>query len=75
MVKNLTEGIHKNESFDVVSQHDSGCAKRTVADWLWPAGIALIAAIWGLFGLGLTLGLGRMGRASPRPVGSALTSG
>ena len=39
-------------------------AKRTVADWLWPAGIALIAAIWGLFGLGLALGLGRMGRAS-----------
>jgi hypothetical protein len=41
-------------------------AKRTVADWLWPAGIALVAAIWGVFGLGLVLGLGRMGRGSPR---------
>jgi hypothetical protein len=46
-------------------------AKRTVADWLWPAGIALIAVIWGLFGLGLALGLGRMGRASVRAAAAA----
>ena len=43
-------------------------AKRTVADWLWAVGIALVAAIWGLFGVTLAFGLGRMGRATSAPL-------
>jgi hypothetical protein len=39
---------------------------RSVAEWLWTGGIALIALIWAVFTCALALGLGRMGRLTHR---------
>ncbi len=40
--------------------------KGDVASWVWGVAIGLTALIWGLFVLGLALGLGRMGRRADR---------
>ena len=45
--------------------------KATVDGWLWTLGIALTGLVWGLFFVGLTLGLGRIARRAGGPVAAA----